>query len=292
MINKKYLVIALATVVIIGSLATFYGCNYLFSDISNYATGSSLVNIFVNFPIVMFAAMMVSAPLFLLRLYQRPKTIKRLTTNYLIIAFILSLLGFVGALVSGIVVYKSFLKPYPFPGYLIIGLIFHLIVMVSSVLLYFLIIKQLKEDEEKFKVTPKYVFYTFGMFLFISLMYNRLGGLLLAGFFMTSSTWLLTLPLYLWLVIPFALLTIKAISIIFKPINLLIPSLAIGALNIIIFVPVIFLTLTDTLYVSSVSPLMPLERLISMPIETIVHFIIIFSVSLAYVLKEKKKLNT
>ena len=55
-------------------------------------------------------------------------------------------------------------------------------------------------------------------------MYNRLGGLLLAGFFMTSSTWLLTLPLYLWLIIPLALLTIKAISIIFKPINLLIPS--------------------------------------------------------------------
>ena len=33
----------------------------------------------------MFAAMMVR-PIALLRLYQRPKTIKRLTTNYLIIA--------------------------------------------------------------------------------------------------------------------------------------------------------------------------------------------------------------
>ncbi|NLB48322.1 MAG: hypothetical protein GX813_00505, partial [Erysipelotrichia bacterium] len=49
------------------------------------------------------------------------------------------------------------------------------------------------------------------------------------------------------------------------------------------------LTLSNTLYVSSVSPLMPLERLISMPIETFLHFIILVSVSITYVLKEKKK---
>ena len=288
--NKKNLIIALAIPVLIGSLATFYACNLLFSDVSNYATGSPLTNIFVNFPIVMFAAMMVSAPFYLIRLYQRPKTFKHLTTNYLVIAFFLSLLGFVGALISGIVVYKSFIKPYPLPGYLIVGLIFHLIIMVGSALLYFLFIKRLKEDEEKYKVTPKYVFYTFGMFLFICFVYNRLGGLLLAGFFMTPSTWLLTLPQYLWLLIPLALLTIKAMSIILKPNNLLVPSLVVGALNIVIFIPVIVLTLIDTLYVSSVSPLMPLERLVSMPIETIVHFIILLSVSLAYVYKEKKKL--
>lgn len=287
--NKKYLIIALVISTLLGSLVTFYACNFIFGDISNYAAGIENNTSLVDLPIVMLGAILVCLPFYLLRLYQRPKSIKRLSITYCLIVFVLAFLGFFGALLSGIVVYKSFTKPYPFPGYLILGMIIHLLILVGVSLVYFLLIRPLKEDEVKSKVTPKYVFYTIGMFLLVGLSYNRLGGLLLSPLFFTTSTWLLTIPSYLWLLVPIALLTIKAISIIYKPINLFIPFLMVSLVNIAIFIPVIILTLNNTFYVSSISPLMPLERLISMPIETILHFIILLIVSVVYTLKERKK---
>ncbi|NLB48740.1 MAG: hypothetical protein GX813_02740, partial [Erysipelotrichia bacterium] len=235
--KKNNLIIALVIFTVIGSLVTFYACNFIFSDISNYATGFANNTLLSSLPIVMLGAMMVSVPFYLLRLYQRPKTIKRLSTTYCIIVFTLALIGFAGALLSGIVVYRSFIKPYPFPGYLIFSLIIHLLILVGISAVYFLLIRPLEEDEEKFKVTPKYVLYTVGMFIFVGLAYNRFGGLLLSPLFIMLNTWLLTIPMYLWLLVPLALLTLKVISIINKSINLFIPALVVAIINIILAIP-------------------------------------------------------
>lgn len=286
--NKKIVIILLVVSILIGSLTTFYACDFLNGDIANLSTGLANNTSIVNLPIIMFAAVTICVPFYLLRLYKRPKTIKQLSKTYCVIIFVLSLIGLLGSIFSGLFVYHSFVKPYPFPGYLIITLIIHLGITIGVSLVYFLLIKRLKEDEETYKVTPKHVFYTIGMFLFAGFAYNRLGALLMAVFVVRSDVWLMALPLFLSLLIPLALLTRKAISILYKDKNLFIPILALTALNIVLFVTVIISTKDNTLIISAVSPVMPLERLVSLPLEIVMHFIINLSVSIVYIFIEKK----
>lgn len=288
--NKNILIACLLIAIVVGSLATFHVCNFIFGDIANLGTGLINNTSLVNLPIAMFAAITICVPFYLLRLFKKPKNIKRLSTTYCIIVFCLSLIGLIGSLLSGLLVYRSFIKPYPFPGYLIIGIIIHSLLMTGMPIIYFLFVRQLKEDEERFKVTPRYVLYSIGMFMFVGLAYNRFGALLMSGLFMTSNTFLMTVPLYLSLLIPLALLIIKTLSIVYRNVKLSIPIIAIMVINIFLFIITIIIGYDNTLFISAVSPVLPLERLASFPLEIFLHFFINLGVSIGYIFKEKKRL--
>ena len=84
--NKKFVIIALAIIAIFGSLVTFYASNMFFGDVANFGAGFMNTTLFVTLPMMLFGAILIAAPLFIIRFYQRPNSRKVLSRNYLFIA--------------------------------------------------------------------------------------------------------------------------------------------------------------------------------------------------------------
>ena len=284
--SKKNTLIALIIIALVGSFVTFYASNLFFSDIGNIDVGFSKGTFLASIPALMFGAMFVTGALYLTRLYMRPKTLKRLSSTYLFVVMGLSFVGFLTALLAGIMTYGSLVAPYPFPGYILVAMIFHLIVLGSAIFLLFKLVKPLPEDEEKFKVGPKHVFHTLGLFLLIALAFNRFGAFMFMPFYVSLKSFGKTFVFYLFLLIPMALLIYKAAVIFELKLNRFIYAIVVAALNIVLFAVVAILGKSDTSFISAVSPAMPLERLASMPVEILIHFTAQLATSIYYVIRE------
>ena len=290
--SKKFVVISLAIIAIFGSLVTFYGANMFFGDVSNFGAGFMKTTLFVSLPMMLFGAILIAAPLFIIRFYQRPNSRKILCRNYLFVAIALAAFGMIFAVLGGVLNMHSFVKPYPFPGYLIIMLILHAGIIVCAALTLFKVVLKMPDDSEQYKVKPLHVLHTVGLYLLIALTFNRFGAFLLAPVYVQWSTLYKTFVYYLFLLIPMALCVIKVLGILEIGQSKLIPLIVIAALNVGLFLAVVLLGKNDSAFVSAVSAAAPLERLGSMPMELFIHFASYLGVSIYYVLKEtvlKKK---
>ena len=283
--SKKLTFIALAIIAIIGSLLTFYASNLFFSDVSNFGSGSP--TLFVTFPAMLLGAMLIAAPLYIVRLYQRPENKKALSRLYLIIAAALAFLGIIFAVLGGVVNYRGNFLKYPFPGYLIIMIVIHVLVLACSCFVFFKFVKPMPEDQEKFKGGVKHVFHTLGLYLLIALAFNRFGAFLLMPVYVQWSSFYMTFVYYLFMFIPMALLVIKVLGIYgYKP--LFIPVVVVAALNVVLFAVIAIIGINDSAFISAVSAAAPLERLGSMPMEILIHFCAYLGVSIWYIIKEVK----
>ena len=284
--SKKFVILSLVIIAIFGSLLTFYASNLFFSDVSNFGAGFMNTTLFVTLPAMMLGAMVVAAPLFIIRFHQRPNSRKVLSRNYLFIAMALAAFGVIFTVLGAVLNMHSFVKPYPFPGYLIIMLVLHVIIIVGAALVLFKVVLPMPEDTEKFKVNVKHVFHTLGLYLLIALAFNRFGAFLLMPVYVQWSTLYKTFVYFLFLLIPMALLVIKTLKILEIGKNYLIPSIIVAALNVVLMVAIVLLGRGDTAFVSAVSAAAPLERLGSMPMEILIHFVAYLGVSIYYVVKE------
>ena len=283
--SKKLTFIALAIIAIIGSLLTFYASNLFFSDVSNFGSGSP--TLFVTFPAMLLGAMLIAAPLYIVRLYKRPENKKALSRLYLIIAAALAFLGIIFAVLGGVVNYRGNFLKYPFPGYLIIMIVIHVLVLACSCFVFFKFVKPMPEDQEKFKGGVKHVFHTLGLYLLIALAFNRFGAFLLMPVYVQWSSFYMTFVYYLFMLIPMAILVIKVLGIYgYKP--LFIPVVVVAALNVVLFAVIAIIGINDSAFISAVSAAAPLERLGSMPMEILIHFCAYLGVSIWYIIKEVK----
>ena len=288
--NKKFVIISLIAIAIVGSLVAFYGANLFFSDVSNFGAGFMNTTLFVTLPMMMFGAMLVAAPLYILRLYQRPNNKKALSAHYLIVAAVLAGLGFVFAILGGVLNMHSFVKPYPFPGYLIIMMVIHLLILAASAFVFFKFVKPMPEDQEKFKGGVKHVFHTLGLYLFIALAFNRFGAFLLMPVYVQWSTLYKTFVYFLFLLLPMALLVLKVLRILDLAKKIRFPmALVLAVLNVVLALIIMLLGRIDSSFISAVSAAAPLERLGSMPMELFIHIFAIFGVSVYYIIVEKFK---
>ena len=285
--SKKFVIISLAIIAIFGSLLTFYASNMFFGDVSNFGAGFMNTTLFVTLPAMLLGAMLIAAPFYIIRFYKRPNTKKVLSRNYLFIAMALACFGVIFTILGAVLNMHSFVKPYPFPGYLIIMLILHLLVLVGSAVVLFKVVLPLPEDTEKFKVKPLYGLHTFGLYLLVALAFNRFGAFLLMPVYVQWSSLYMTFVYYLFLLIPMGLLVIKVLGILdIKP--LFIPVIVVAALNIVLFAVTAIIGVNDSSFVSAVSAAAPLERLGSMPMEILIHFVAYTGVSVYYLIKEIK----
>ena len=283
--SKKFVTLSLAVIAVLGSLLTFYASNLFFGDVSNFGSGSP--TIFATFPSMLFGAMLIAACLYIVRLYKRPENKKALSKLYLIIAAALSFLGIIFAVLGGIVNYRGNFVSYPFPGYLIIFMVLHVLVLAASIFVFVKYVKPMPEDVEKFKGGVKHVFHTLGLYLLIALAFNRFGAFLLMPVYVQWSSLYMTFVYFLFLLIPMALLVIKVLGILgYKP--LLIPTIVVAALNVVLFAVTAMIAMNDSSFVSAVSAAAPLERLGSMPMEILIHFVSYLGVSIYYVIRELK----
>ena len=283
--SKKLTFIVLTIIAIIGSLLTFYASNLFFGDVSNFGSGSP--TIFATFPAMFLGAMLIAAPLYIVRLYKRPENKKALSRLYLIIAATLAFLGIVFAVLGGVVNYRGNFVKYPFPGYLIIMMVLHALILACSIFAFIKFVKPMPDDASKFKGGVKHVFHTLGLYLLIALAFNRFGAFLLMPVYVQWSTFYMTFIYYLFMLIPMALLVIKVLGIYgYKP--LFIPVVVVAALNVVLFAVIAVIGVNDSAFISAVSAAAPLERLGSMPMEILIHFVSYLGVSIFYIIKEVK----
>ena len=289
MMSKKFAVISLAILAVIGSIWTFYASNMFFGDVSNFGAGFMKTTLFVTLPGLLLGAMMVTAVLFIVRYYLRPNSRKILCRNYLFIAMALGCFGAIFAIVAGILYPGFFIKPYPFAGYLIIMLVLHVLVVVGAAVVLFKLVLKMPDDSEKYKVKPLHVLHTFGLFLLIALAFNRFGAFLFMPVYVQWSTLYKTCVYFLFLLIPMALLVIKVLKLLGLCNKLFIPTVVVAILNIGLFLAIVLLGANDAAFVSAVSAAAPLERLGSMPMELLIHFASYLGVSVYYVIAFRPK---
>ena len=287
--SRRLTLAALVALTLLGSLFAILGANMFFSDIGNMsAVGPK--GFITTFPALMFAALFPTCFLYVLRFYLRPKTFKRMTRLYVIIAMALSFVGLLCSILSGVMVYGSFVKPYPFPGYLIIFMVLHILVLGGGV--YALIrLNKLPEDEERFKVNAKHVFKTLGWFLFISLAMERFGLFVAAPVYIYWRNFYMTFPFYLFLLVPAFLGTVKVLDVLGyfeKPKLKMILSIAGIACTVVLFVAIAIPGILNTSYVSSVSTAMPMERLGSKPMEILIHLLANLAVGIILLVQSLK----
>ena len=286
--SKKFSLIALAIIAVLGSLVTIYACNLFFTDVPYFGPNIMDTAIFASFSALLFGAYFVMGALYICRVHLRPKTIKRLSSTYLKITIVLSALGFIFALLAGLVNYGTLLSKYPFPGFVIVAMVLHLLVLAASIFVMIKYVKPLLEDEEKFKVTAKHVFFTLGWFLFVALAFNRFGAFLTMPIYVELRNFYQTIFFYLFLLVPMAILVKKAFDVFELKLNRFLFVIIVFAINLVLFLVVVIIGLNDTTFVSSLSPAMPLERLAAKPVEIIIHFASQFGILLAWLIKEIK----
>ena len=288
--KKKYCLIALAVVVVLGSLFTALASNMLFDDLFNKDVPFANHTLFVSLPATMVAIFFVLLVFYIFRMYRNPKCAKRITKTYLVIAAVLGAIGFAFCFIGGLKVYGTLFGRHPFPGYFVIFMILNLLISGGAAVGFVLLPKKLPDDQDKVKVSFKHVMKTIGWFLFISMMFNRFGMFLGMPTYIYLRNLYLTFPFYIYLLIPAflgALIAMKNFELLDRKKLFLMGLIALGA-NVVFFVYIALMGINNTAFVSSLSQCMPLERMASKPIEILIHFLTYTGVGVAVLVLNKK----
>ena len=287
--SKKFSLIALAIIAILGSLVTVYACNLFFTDVPYFGPDIMNTAIFASFTALIFGAYFPMGAMYIVRSYLKPYIRKRMSKTYLKTTIVLAASGFVFAILAGVINYGgNFASKYPFPGFIIIAMILHLLVLGGAIFALVKPVKDLPEDTEEFKVGAKHVFFTMGWFLFTALAFNRFGAFLTMPMYVELRNFHLTFLFYLFLLVPMAILVKKVFDVYELKLNRFIYVIVVFAVNLVLFVVVAIIGMKDTTFVSSLSPVMPLERLAAKPVEILIHFASQFGILLAWLIREIK----
>jgi len=293
-LTKKMTIICLACLAVIASMVTFLSNNYLANDIANIAAIGNNGTIIASLPITFMASIVLAAFFYILRLYKYPFIKKRLSTFYMYLIGSLSLLGIITSILTGTVVYGSFLDPYPFTCYTLINLILHSLVFISCLYAIIFCLKRVPEDEGGSIMSAKHIFITLGWVMFAGFVFNRFGALLFGWMFIQWRTLYFTLPFYMSLAIPmfigaykmlvdFELLTLKKTK--------MFTLACLSGLTLGFFIYNVAVGFTNTTFISAISACLPLERLASLPIELPLHLVIQIAVlTILWVQLLKKKI--
>ena len=287
--SKKFSLIALAIIAVLGSLVAFAASNLFFTDVPYFGPNIMDTALFASFTALLFGAYFVMGPMYIVRSYLKPNIRKRMSKTYLKTTMVLAGLGFVFAILAGVINYKgNFLAPYPFPGFIIVMMVAHLLMLGGAIFALVKPVKALPEDTEQFKVGAKHVFFSMGWFLFVALAFNRFGAFLTMPMYVELRNFHLTFLFYLFLLVPMAILVKKVFDVYEVKFNKFVYVIALFAVNLVLFVAVAIIGMNDTTFVSSLSPAMPLERLAAKPVEIIIHFASQFGILLAWLIREIK----
>ena len=287
--SKKFSLIALAIIAVLGSLVAFAASNLFFTDVPYFGPNIMDTALFASFTALLFGAYFVMGSMYIVRSYLKPNIRKRMSKTYLKTTMVLAGLGFVFAILAGVINYKgNFLAPYPFPGFIIVMMVAHLLVLGGAIFALVKPVKALPEDTEQFKVGAKHVFFSMGWFLFVTLAFNRFGAFLTMPMYVELRNFHLTFLFYLFLLVPMAILVKKVFDVYEVKFNKFVYVIALFAVNLVLFVAVAIIGMNDTTFVSSLSPAMPLERLAAKPVEIIIHFASQFGILLAWLIREIK----
>ena len=282
--NAVFLLIAIA---LVGSFINFYATNLLFSDLSNMFYGVHDIYIISSIPLFIIAVDFVVAFIFVMRFARYPEY-KRATVNlYTIYLAILSVVGIVFSILTGTIIYHSFLAPYPFFCYGLIMLIVNIVLLALAIIENIKNRKQPKDEKRRhFKV--KYILYSILLVFLTYFAFSKFGALLYSPVYILGRTLHLTFPFYVSLLFPMMLLAHIVLYFldwyVGREKTEIIHVLIIFALNLIFGIAVFIIGYRHPEFISAVSPALALERLATFPVNTIFQFAAMLILSAYYLI--------
>ena len=287
--NKKYALICLAVLAVLGALFTAQASNMLFDDLFNKGVAFENMTLVVSLPAVSVATMFVLGVLWLIRTYKHPEAKKRITRLYLIIAAVFGLIGLVGSILGGALIYGTFTGNHPFPGYLIIFMIANILIIGGCGYGLFYVFKKMPEDTGKVKINFLYVLKTIGWVLFIGMVFNRFGMFLGMPAYVYTRNLNHTIITYIYLLLPLFLGVVEVLyifDILKRKLSFILGIVGLG-LNVLFFAYTVIQGLNDTAYISSISQIYPIDRMASLPIEILLHFLSFAGVAAAIMVQNR-----
>ena len=287
--RKKYIILTLAVATVLGALFTVLASNMFFADIINISAGFANATITVSLPAIAVSMTLTIIVLWVLRTYKHPDCFKRISKLYLIIVIALNGLGVLGCILSAIIVYGNLFADRPFPGYLVIFLLLNLAIIGGAVF-GLLKLKKVKEDEGRVKINFLYVLKTIGWFLFIVMVFNRLGTLFGMPTYVYLRNLYKTFPFYINLLAPLGLGVLEVLYILglLKGKKLLIGACAVSGCMLVLWIYTAIMGMNDTTFISSLSQAMPLERMASKPLEMLIQLLSYLGVGAVLVVQAVK----
>lgn len=281
--DKKRNIISLIVLILVGSFVTFYTSNLIMSDVSNMFYGVHNADCISSLPGFLFAIEFVVATIYLLRVTRRGQYKKKTILLYSKYLLILSAIGLASSIYSGVVVYDSIFAPYPFPGYTILGIIVHTLIIAGAIVVLNLA-KNIPNDTEKRRIDFGYVVYSIAIFVIIFITYNRLGALMWGVTYIQVSSLWLTFPFYLSLLLPLALM-IHILLYFFGvfnkyPVIAIVYDVIFLIVNAMLGTAVFWIGAVNTAFISAISPALSLERLWTKPVDNIIHFVVLLLIGL------------
>ena len=204
--SKKTAGIILIILIVVGSIFTFYSANLLFSDLANIFPGYKDNNFIASLPLCMTMNQFILAIIYVARYIRHPEYVKSMTKKYLIIFMAFSLVGIITSIMSGVMIYHSFFKPYPIPAYCFTMILVNVIFIATAVYFYILTVKRMPEDKEKRPFSLKHVFHTMGISFMVFFSLERFGAFLYFPFYIQWRTIYLSWPFVFTLLAPLSML--------------------------------------------------------------------------------------
>ena len=273
--KKKYVLICLGVLAVLGALFTALASNMLFDDLFNKGVALANMTIVVSLPAVSVATMFVLGVLWIIRTYRHPDCKKRISRLYLIIAAVFGVIGLVGSILGGVLVYGTFTGTHPFAGYLIIFMILNILILGGCGYGLFYVFKKMPEDTGRVKVNAVYVLETIGWVLFIGMVFNRFGMFLGMPAYVYLRNLHHTIPTYIYLLLPLYLGVVEVLfklEVIKRKQAFIMGIIGLG-LDVLFFAYTVIQGLNSTAFISSISQIYPIDRMASLPIEILLHFL-------------------
>lgn len=203
--SRKTAFIILIVLVVVGSIFTFYTANLLFSDLANIFPGYKDNNFITSLPMCMTMNQFILGILYVARYIRRPQYVKSMTKKYLIIFMAFSVLGIITSIMSGVMIYHSFFKPYPIPAYCFTMILVNVILIAAAVYFYILTVKRMPDDTERRPFSVKHIFKTIGYSLGIFFVLERFGAALYFPFYIQWRTIYMSWPFFFTLLAPMSM---------------------------------------------------------------------------------------
>ncbi len=295
--TKKQTLITLIITLVLGSFITFYSGNMLSSDLSNMFYGVHDIYVVSSLPLLFVCVEFITLVFFLIRYFRYPMYKKALFKLYSTLGIVFSGLGAFTTILASLV-YGNFFISYPFYGYFIIMMVYHLALIAFCIYSKIKLIKNVSDDLEKKHIKFKYVLYTVILAILLFLALYRFGSVLWMPVYVHVRTLYLTWTFYVWALIPMAVLMHVVFHFfdVYKSYNAQIIYNLITLVVLIVCSTIVLITgYNNTMFISAISPALPLERLATKPIDVIYVTIIVFIINIYYlfysIIKEKKTKN-
>lgn len=280
--SKKQTIIILTVLAVVGSFINFYMTNLVMDTISNVEHAQFILKFAPSLAGLLVAIEFILFFFFFMRLYLHQTHKKRMMLVYGITLAAMGLVGVVLTIISATALYGSFTTSSPFVGYHIIILIWHLLMIGFGLFVAFYLRKRVNEpDIILYKTKFRHVIFTIFLALLIFFTFNRFGAFLWAPFYIQWRTISSTYAFYLSLL----LLIGMGVNIICYVFNIykgrigavtgVAISSIIATLSLVFFVQIVTRGINDPLFVASISPAVPIERLATAPIDTVLQSLVV-----------------